>query len=653
MMLFSFPRRGAHCFGATFILVMVWKFILLLLTAQPIPANDAFGYDGAVVNYLLHGHYCNPALMVAFPFSGTHIYSIYPPLYQAVLYPWMAVFGTSILAAMWFHFVLFGLYGLTLLGIFRQLGTPAWAVNLAGLFWFGITFDDRPDSLAQLLGMVAVYAWVRSVAESKVTRGSVGGEMPHAKTGKASRWVRDTIECLQGFLRCCLRTKPDFLKNMVICPHHPSVWALPPHPGPLPRGEGEWPSVSQPHQSPTLADAGSGDPAYKATCPGSSALKSDWQLGGVCARDGRAPGISLWSWVAALAVVLGGCANPELGALYFGWIWLLMLGAAWMRQARIPIGPMAFMCVAPVALVAFVKFGRPDLWAGFLEHAGQTPSITPWRLPSMGDLLKVGRSIPAILLIAALVVWRGRSGGFAAWRASLEAKEVRPLLLLGTGLLITVGLVAGGLTRFTANWILYLLHWQPLLVGIFLAATVRPNASLRRWLTLGLAVLVLVVSVRAIGLSTWGVACALDRSEAEAQGIVRTALEHTPMDATVVMSTAYLYDAQQVEGRRYIHEDWTHRADAPAGKLSGDAAGLLKLKPAALILTQFDYCRRYQAPLAELRALPAVVSLETTNYARVRAPDSYPRFQQVVQQVAWAPVVVTFAWKQAGTPGGE
>lgn len=564
MMLFSFPRRGAHCFGATFILVMAWKFILLLLTAQPIPANDAFGYDGAVVNYLLHGHYCNPALVVAFPFSGTHIYSIYPPLYQAVLYPWMAVFGTSILAAMWFHFVLFGLYGLTLLGIFRQLGTPAWAVNLAGLFWFGITFDDRPDSLAQLLGMVAVYAWVRSVG---VTRAAGDErELPEERSGRAGRRVGDTIQRWQGEVRCC-------------------------------------------------------------------------------ARDGRAPGISLWSWVAALAVVLGGCANPELGALYFGWIWLLGLGAAWMRQVRIPIGPMAFMCVAPVALVAFVKFGRPDLWSGFLEHAGQTPSITPWRLPSVGDLLKVGRSIPAILLIAALVVWRGRSGGFAAWRASLEAKDLRPLLLLGTGLLITVGLLAGGLTHFTANWILYLLDWQPLLVGIFLAATVRPDAPLRRCLTLGLAVLVLVVSVRAIGLSTWGVACALDRSEAEAQGIVRTALEHTPMDATVVMSTAYLYDAQQVEGRRYIHEDWTHRADAPAGKLSGDAAGLLTLKPAALILTQFDYYRRYQAPLAELRALPAMVTLETTNFARVRAPDSYPRFQQVVQHVAWAPVVVTFAWK--------
>jgi len=524
MMLFSCPRRAANFFGATFLLVMVWKFILLLGTAQPIPANDAFGYDGAVVNYLLHGQYCNPSLIIPFPFSGTHIYSIYPPFYQAVLLLWMSVFGTGVLSPMWFHFVLFGLYGLTLLGIFRTLKTPAWAVNLGCLFLFGITFDDRPDGLAQLLGMLAVYSWVRWLAAPRAT----------------------------------------------------------------------------------------------------------W---------------SPWVWLSALAVVLAGCTNPELGGMYFGWIWLLVLGAVVLRQARFPWLPMACLCVAPVALVALVKYSRPDLWAGFLEHAGQTPSLTKWRLPSVGDLLKAARTLPAILFIAGLTLCGWRRFTAPGWLDRLKGADARPVLLVATGFLVTVGLVAGGLCRFTANWILFLYYIQPLLVGLFLLSEARPAAAPRRWLAPLFAVLVLIVSVRALGQSTWGVACALDRSQGEAQQIVRSELDHTAPDSTVVMSTAYLYDAQRHPGLHYIHEDWTHRADAPTGKWSEDTAGLLKLKPAALILTQFDFYRRFQLPLAELGGMPSVVTLTTTNYARVRAPDSYPRLQQVLQHVAWAPVVVEFSWK--------
>jgi hypothetical protein len=99
-------------------------------------------------------------------------------------------------------------------------------------------------------------------------------------------------------------------------------------------------------------------------------------------------------------------------------------------------------------------------------------------------------------------------------------------------------------------------------------------------------------------------------------------------------------------GRRtFIHEDWTHRADEPPGKLNADTMALIKLKPAALILTQFDYYRRYQIPLAELGERPGQVTVKMTNTARVRAPDSFPQFRQVVQHIAWAPVIVEFEWK--------
>jgi hypothetical protein len=563
MLLFSFPRRCANCFGATFLLVMVWKFILLLGTAQPIPANDAFGYDGAVVNYLLHGQYCNPSLIIPFPISATHTYSIYPPFYPALLCLWMSVFGTGVLSPMWFHFVLFGLYGLTLLAIFRRLQTPAWAVNLACLFLLGITFDDRPDGLAQLLGMLAIYGWVRWLAGSGAT--GLPPSPPFAKWGRG-------------------------------------------------QGRGGADIVSQPKQSEAV-------------------------LG--YARATMSP----WAWLAALAVVLACCTNPELGGLYFGWVWLLVLGAVLTRQSRFPLLPMAFMTLAPVALVAYVKYARPELWAGFLEHATQTPSLTNWRLPSVSDLLKTARSIPGILLIAGICLCHWRRGAFPRPVSGDGPTDARPVIVLVTGFLITLGLVAGGLFRFTANWILFLNYIQPLLVGVFLTLELRSAAPPRRWLVPALAVMVVIVSIRAIGLSTWGVACALDRSQAASWQIVNAELNRLPPGATVVMSTAYLYDAQKHPDLHYIHEDWTHRADAPSGNLNPDTAGILKLKPAALILTQFDFYRRFPVPMAEWAAMPSVVTLTTTNYARLRSPDSYPRFQQVLQHISWAPVIVEFSWK--------
>ena len=82
-------------------LVLAWRLALLVFTAQPIPANDAFLFDGAVVNWLMHGQYFNPSLAEAFPISGHQVFAAYPPVYQAVLLLWMSVCGTSVLSAMW------------------------------------------------------------------------------------------------------------------------------------------------------------------------------------------------------------------------------------------------------------------------------------------------------------------------------------------------------------------------------------------------------------------------------------------------------------------------------------------------------------------------------------------------------------------------
>src|SRR5688572_22919915 len=153
-------RRFASIPGITFLLFFAWKVGLLLFTSQPIPANDAFFYDGPVVNYLLHGKYCNPSLAEVLPISGTEVFSAYPPLHQLALLLWMKCAGTSALAAMWYHVLLLGIFALAIFVTLRRLNASAAAINWTGLFLFAITFHDRPDTLAQALGALAVCALI-------------------------------------------------------------------------------------------------------------------------------------------------------------------------------------------------------------------------------------------------------------------------------------------------------------------------------------------------------------------------------------------------------------------------------------------------------------------------------------------------------------
>ena len=143
-----------------FALVCAWKIVLFLVSAQPVPANDSFFYDGAVVNQLSGGGYFNPTIARALPISGTKVFSAYPPLHEAVIWCWMRVFGTSALAQLAFHLTLFCGYAFVVYQILRRLRTPAWCCHFAGLFLLVLTWHDRPDSLAHLLGMLAVLTFL-------------------------------------------------------------------------------------------------------------------------------------------------------------------------------------------------------------------------------------------------------------------------------------------------------------------------------------------------------------------------------------------------------------------------------------------------------------------------------------------------------------
>jgi hypothetical protein len=509
--------------GAVFALVFAWKIALLVFSMQPVPANDSFPLDGPVINYLLHGKYANPALAPAMPISGTEVFCAYPPGYQAVLLGWMSLFGTSAVSAMTFHLVLFGLYMLTLLGIFHSLRVPVWPARIAGTFLFAITFHDRPDSLAHVYGMAAVYAFVRS--------------------------------------------RRSF--------------------------------ASESAQPPSAA----------------------------------------WTWVAVLFAVLSFSTGLQIGTTYSLLIWIGMLAASFLGRERFPIVPMAALLSSQVGLILLVRFGFPHLWEGFMEHARQTPAFTGLRAPRVADVLKVIRTVPGILAAAALLpfmVRQSRSGGRdvgGSWLLALAATT--------TGLVVTIASVF----FLTPNAVMFAGYLQPLVVGVCLAVAVTVvSRSGRRLLAAVFLSLALLGSVRAVGMTTWGLVCARDFGYRDAMRRVRTELDACGSGKTAVLSSAYLYEACQRKDLNWIHSDWMR--ECHPNQPIDDWPGLVRLKPSRLVLTQFDYYRRFLALVDQLKAHPELAEFSVVNTARVPAPDSKRALQKVIQHISWAPVIVSISWKE-------
>ena len=77
--------------------------------------------------------------------------------------------------------------------------------------------------------------------------------------------------------------------------------------------------------------------------------------------------------------------------------------------------------------------------------------------------------------------------------------------------------------------------------------------------------------------------------------LVRSSLDSSPPASTVVLSAAYLYEAASHPGPRAVHSDWLVSYRGKSSLLDG----VISLKPARLILTQFDYYRRFEPVLRD------------------------------------------------------
>lgn len=535
-------------------LVVGWR-LLLLLTAQPVPGNDAFLFDGAVVNWLLHGQYFNPSLAECFSISGHQVFAAYPPIYQALLLPWMWAFGTGALSAMWFHFFWFCIAGVLLAKILQSGGfgiandkertSLVWSgqtglANLAILFLFAVTFDDRPEGIAHVFGLLALFITMK---------------------GLSNRF------------------------------------------GGIKRGEGL----------------------------------------GVAHLGERFGGLAV-----VLALFCSLYTSLIVGAFYCA-ATLVARVAAWLVQRHsLPLGIAVGIFVLFAGVTFWIAKAHPLWWQGFLENARQTPvSVAGFRLPHSSEVVKIIRNAPVFVVGLFCAPWLIKRW-LRAIRRTGEADTGEVALgsvdcLVAAVLVAGCALLAGTLTLLSPNYVIYLWYSQVLLAAGLIRLALILRRSQRLVLYGALVCSLLLISIRAVGLTTWGVLCATDISYHQANDIVRNELQpYASSGDRPVVSAAFLYEAARQGVQGAIHSDWPYdRRGQPPGS---DLALLSRLRPSKLVLTQFDYYRAYKPTLDELARHPELCSVKVRNTARVATPDSFASLQRVLQHVSWAPVIVDLVW---------
>jgi len=186
---------------------------------------------------------------------------------------------------------------------------------------------------------------------------------------------------------------------------------------------------------------------------------------------------------------------------------------------------------------------------------------------------------------------------------------------------------------------------QILLAAGLLALVEQYSPGRGRWLRAGLLACALLVSVRALGISTWGAACAWKNSYQSTQTILRQELQpYVATDQPVLLSSAFLYGAADLGVKNPVNCDWYF--DHAHWTNNAQTAALERLCPPKLVLTQFDYYRSFKPLIGQLRQHPERVDIHVHNFANLPVPDAIPSLERVVQHISWAPVIVDLAWKQ-------
>lgn len=256
-----------------------------------------------------------------------------------------------------------------------------------------------------------------------------------------------------------------------------------------------------------------------------------------------------------------------------------------------------------------------------------TPSFTGVRLPDGLDLLRVLRYTAGWWLVAGELLWlvaRGRS----LWSGGQRLGELFTVVFVANGVAIIASLtILNSLNVWVAAYA------QVLTVGLWLAGR---SGSFRGWRSLWILAL-MVGGLRALGLTTWGVAGAQDVSQAEAAARVRAAVHAMPADSAVMISSCFLYAVADERERALYHADWTRGIDA---RPDGRSLNLL-------IYSSLDYHRRFDAELQELVAAGRVQVMKFDARRTLPIPEDFPPIRRFFSHLSWTPVIIWVEWPES------
>ena len=341
-----------------------------------------------------------------------------------------------------------------------------------------------------------------------------------------------------------------------------------------------------------------------------------------------------------LTLFLGLYTSVIVGAYFFGVGFLACAAACIWRRNLYWFAPFIGAAVIFAVITLAIVRLEPLWWAGFMESARQQSALsTGLHLPRGADLLKLIRTAPVFvvsLAVLPLLVVRRKEIFLqpSAWLALVVGIFAMGWLLLA----VSVTLLAADYVSFVA--------FSQILLAAGLIALVQQHLPKREGrLRLALLGCVLLVSVRAIGITTWGVACAWKNSYQSTQAVLRQELApFLNSNRPVMLSSAFLYRAADLGVKDPIHCDWYF--DHAHWTNHAQIAGLIQCQPSKLVLTQFDYYRGFAPVLEQLRQRPELVEVQVRNLAALRPPDAIPALQRVVQHISWAPVIVDLHWKE-------
>jgi hypothetical protein len=145
-----------------------------------------------------------------------------------------------------------------------------------------------------------------------------------------------------------------------------------------------------------------------------------------------------------------------------------------------------------------------------------------------------------------------------------------------------------------------------------------------------------VGGLRAVGLTTWGVAGAIDLGPAEATARVRAAVHAMPPASAVMVSSCFLYALTDERERALHHTDWV-------GPLTSRPDGrTLDL----LILSQMEYHRTILPRLEALTAAGKLRVVAIDNHRTLPVPEDFPVLRRLFSHLSWAPVIVHVEWAE-------